>query len=203
MSLKLGVLVSGEGTNLQAIMDAIKGGELQAQISIVASDNLKANALKRAEGEGLKTLALDGEKMDKQQLEDSIIKAFRLERVRLVVLAGFMRILSSTFISSYRYRIINIHPSLLPAFPGLEAQRQAFEYGVKVSGCTVHFVDEGMDTGPIILQQVVPVLDTLEDLTRRILEQEHQILSQAINLIAHDRLYLEGRVVRIKEEILP
>lgn len=198
MTLRLGILASGRGTNLQAILDATMIGELKAEVVIVASDNPKALALERAKERTIETLALPGDRIDGQKLEDRIIKAFRRERVDLVVLAGFMRLLSPTFISFFRHRIINIHPSLLPAFPGLEAQRQAIEYGVKVSGCTVHYVDEGMDTGPIILQQAVKVQDgdTRESLAERILHQEHRLLLEVIHLIAEDRIYLEGRTVR-------
>lgn len=204
MTLALGVLASGRGSNLQAIIDRIKEGKLEAQIRMVASDNPKAQALKRAEKENIKTLILDGETMAKEEMEDIIIKTFKEEGIKLVVLAGFMRILGPTFISSFRYRIINIHPSLLPAFPGLEAQKQALDYGVKVSGCTVHFVDEEMDAGPIILQAAIPIqeTDTPQDLSRRILEKEHALLPAAIQLLAQDRLYLEGRTVKIRREVV-
>lgn len=203
MTITLGVLVSGRGTNLQAIIDRCREGALKARLGIVVSDNPTAKAVERAQAENIKTLVFSGETLGKEEMEDRIIKTFREEGVNLVVLAGFMRILSSTFISSFRYRIINIHPSLLPSFPGLEAQRQALDYGVKVSGCTVHFVDEGVDTGPIILQETVPVMgaDTVAELSHRILEKEHLLLPEVINLIAQDRLYLEGRTVKIKEEV--
>lgn len=205
MGINLGVLVSGRGSNLQAMIDGIARGEIDAEIRIVASDTPKALAIERAKKSKIKTFVLDGEKMEKGELEDRIIKIFREEKVNLVVLAGFMRILSPTFISSFRYKIINIHPSLLPSFPGLEAQKQAVEYGVKVSGCTVHYVDEGMDTGPIILQKEVFVKeeDTPETLADRILKEEHLLLPEAINLIAEDRLYIEGRIVKTRGEVVP
>lgn len=204
MTMNLGVLASGRGTNLQAIIDGIQKGEIKAKIRVVASDTPMSLAIERAKKNEIKTLVLDGDMMERGELEDRIIKVFRAEKIKLVVLAGFMRILSPTFISSFRYRIINIHPSLLPSFPGLEAQRQAVEYGVKVSGCTVHFVDEGMDTGPIILQKVVPVKgdDTPKSLGERILKEEHLLLPEAINLIVEDRLHIDGRTVKIRGEVV-
>lgn len=200
--LKIGVLVSGRGSNLQAIIDAIESGKVVATISIVISDNKDAYALLRAQKHGIKTLFLEhkGEDKIREDYDRRIVAHLQQEGVELVILAGFMRILSPYFINAYRFRIMNIHPALLPSFPGLHAQRQALDYGVKISGATVHFVDEGCDTGPIILQAAVGVEDndTEETLATRILEQEHKIYPQAIQLYAEGKLEVRGRKVRIK-----
>ncbi|HHV44627.1 MAG TPA: phosphoribosylglycinamide formyltransferase [Firmicutes bacterium] len=200
--LKLGILVSGRGSNLQAIIDAIEAGRLAAQIQVVISDRADAFALKRAAAYGIPTeVILREDYPDKQQFEAAIVRSLQAREVELVVLAGFIRLLSGWFLEHFKWRVINIHPSLLPAFPGLNAQAQALEYGVRVSGCTVHFVDEGMDSGPIILQRTVPVLDddTVETLSLRILEQEHLAYPEAINLIAKGMLRIEGRrVLRVQ-----
>ncbi len=201
--LNLGVLASGRGSNLQAILDAIKEGSLRAEVSVVISDNPDALALERAQQHGIHALVVDRKKYASKALfEEEILKHLNQHQVDLLVLAGFMVLLSSDFVRHYKNRIVNIHPSLLPAFPGLRAQRQAIEYGVRYSGCTVHFVDEGMDTGPIILQAVVPVMqdDTEESLSQRILEKEHLIYPEAIRLIAEGRVELEDRRVKILEE---
>lgn len=198
--LKIGVLVSGNGSNLQAIIDKIEAGEIQAEISIVISDREEAFALKRAARHGIENRYIEpGSFNSKREYEEKLVQLFREKEVDLVVMAGFMRILGPYFIGEYRQRIMNIHPSLLPAFPGLRPQLQALEHGVKVSGCTVHFADEGMDTGPIILQGVVPVLDddTEESLSGRILEKEHELYPEAIRLYSEGRLKIEGRKVRI------
>ncbi len=196
--LKIGVLASGRGTNLQAIIDNVKSGKLNVEIAAVISDNRNATALKRAEKNNIYNCFLTPDKYsDKKEYEQKLIKIMEEREIELVVLAGFMRILSPHFVNNYKNRIINIHPALLPAFPGLHAQKQALDYGVKVSGCTVHFVDEGMDTGPIILQKAVPVYegDTLNELERRILKEEHKLLSQAIKLFGENRLEVrEGKV---------
>lgn len=194
----LGVLVSGRGSNLQAILDAILAERLKAKIGIVISDNPDALALKRVAGFDIATAVIERRKFaDKRAFEQAIANELNLHHVELVLLAGFMRILSSEFIAQFPGRIMNIHPSLLPAFPGLNAQAQAIRYGVKVSGCTVHFVDEGVDTGPIILQEAVPVLpgDDEHSLAERILHVEHKLYPRAVGLYCDGRLRVEGRQV--------
>lgn len=196
--LRLGVLASGRGSNLQAIIDASEAGQIDAHVIVVVSDVADAYALERARTHGIDTVYLDPLAYGTPESFDAtVIDLLRKHEVELVCLAGFMRLLSPHFIREYRNRIMNIHPALLPAFPGLHAQRQALRYGAKVSGCTVHFVDEGVDTGPIIIQAVVPVLDsdTEESLSTRILQYEHQIYPQAIQLFAEGRLELRGRQV--------
>jgi len=198
--LRLGVLASGRGTNLQAIIEACGEGRIPADVVLVISDVEKAPALDRARKAGIEAVYI-GRKgfATREDFERCIGDHLEGRGVDLVILAGFMRVLSRSFVSRFRWRIMNIHPSLLPSFPGLEAQRQAIEYGVKVSGCTVHFVDEGMDTGPIIIQAAVPVLegDTVETLSERILKEEHRIYPEAIRLYAEGRLVVEGRRVRV------
>ncbi|HHY47916.1 MAG TPA: phosphoribosylglycinamide formyltransferase [Firmicutes bacterium] len=199
--LGLGVLASGRGSNLVAIMDAIDEGRLSARVLVVVSDQENAPALARARERGVEAIALPRSRFRSREDHDNAIASILVERgVDLVVLAGYMRILSKAFIKRFEGRIMNIHPALLPSFPGLNAQAQALSYGVKVSGCTVHFVDEGVDTGPIILQRAVPVLedDTPETLAERILRQEHEIYPEAIQLFAEGRLVIEGRRVRIR-----
>ncbi len=199
----LGVLVSGRGSNLQAILDAIMAERLKAKIGVVISDNPGALALKRVAGFDIATAVIERRNFaDKRAFEAAIAKELGLHHVELVVLAGFMRILSSEFLGRFAGRIMNIHPALLPAFPGLDAQAQAVGYGVKVSGCTVHFVDEGVDTGPIILQEAVPVLDGDDEhaLAERILHIEHKLYPRAIGLYCDGRLRIEGRKVIITEK---
>ena len=199
--LRIGVLVSGRGTNLQSIIDNIKNGNIPAEIAIVISNISGAYALSRAEKHSIKTKVIEHRNFkSREEFEKSIIEVLRTEGVELVCLAGFMRILSSFFINTFKHRIINIHPALLPSFPGTHAQKQALNYGVKIAGCTVHFVDEGTDTGPIILQEAVPVLDndTEESLSSRILEKEHILYSKAIMLFAEGKIEVKGRKVLIK-----
>lgn len=199
--LRLGILASGRGSNLQAIIDSIDEGKLDAVIQVVISDNRRAQALNRAVARGIPAVCIDPQRFpDKITFEQKVLQELQKRQVELVVLAGFMRLLGPDLISAYPHRIINIHPSLLPAFPGLEAQRQALDYGVKYSGCTVHFVDAGMDTGPIIAQAVVPVKadDTVESLAERILTEEHKLFPQVIQWIAQGRVTVEGRKVVIK-----
>lgn len=199
--INLGVLVSGRGTNLQAIIEAIQEGKIEGRISIVLSDNREAYALKRAEQNNLETRYVDFKSFkNREDYNKKIVEYLKEKNVDLVVLAGYMRILTPYFIKVYKNRIMNIHPALLPSFPGLNAQRQALEYGVKISGCTVHFVDEGVDSGPIILQRAVEVKDedTEESLAERILKEEHQIYPQAIQLFAQGRLLIKGRRVYIQ-----
>jgi phosphoribosylglycinamide formyltransferase-1 len=196
----LGILASGRGSNLQSIIDAILAGKLSAEIGVVISDKPDANALKRAADLNLTAVCVDRKQYKTQQeFEQALVTELKLHQVELVILAGFMRILSPYFVHAFANRIMNIHPSLLPAFPGKHAQEQAIQYGAKVSGCTVHFVDEGMDSGPIILQQAVPVMpdDTPATLAERILQQEHIIYPQAIKLYIEKRLQIEGRMVKV------
>ncbi|MFA4858342.1 MAG: phosphoribosylglycinamide formyltransferase [Candidatus Margulisiibacteriota bacterium] len=198
--LKLAILVSGRGSNLQSIIDQIESGILKgkAQIALVISNNPQAYSLERAKKHGIESLVVDSDKFkDKAQYEAQIILAIKQKNVDLICLAGYMKLLSSEFVKTFKHKIINIHPALLPAFPGLHVQKKALDYGVKFSGCTVHFVDEGCDTGPIIVQTVVPVLanDTEETLSARILEQEHKIYPEAIRRIAEGQVKIVGRRV--------
>ncbi len=197
---KAGVLVSGRGSNLQAILDRIADGYLPLEISVVISDKADAYALERAANVGIKTVVVARKEcVSKEEFEEKIHAALVEAGCELVVLAGFMRILSGSFVSKWQNKIINIHPALLPSFPGLDGQGQAWRYGVKFSGCTVHFVDEGTDSGPIILQKVVPVLDddTEDTLAARILEQEHIAMPEALKLWAEDKLQIDGRRVKV------
>ncbi len=196
----LGILCSGRGTNLQSIITAVNRGEIAADIAVVISDKPDAAALTRAEKAGLPAVCIDRRRFaDRDAFEAALIGELQKRGVTLVILAGFMRLLGKTFLHVYGGRTMNIHPALLPAFPGAHAHRDTIAYGVKVSGCTVHFVDEGMDTGPIILQAAVPVLDddTEETLAARILVEEHKIYPQAIKLYCEGLLCIVGRKVRI------
>lgn len=199
---KIGVLVSGRGSNFQAIVDKIKAEHLPIEVAVVISDSPEAYALQRAEKEGIPHVAIARQDYpDKASFEAAIDQKLRAAGVELVVLAGFMRILSADFVNSWPQKIINIHPALLPSFTGLDAQGQALKYGVKIAGCTVHFVDAGMDSGPIIKQAAVPVLDedTHDTLAARILVQEHTILPEVVKLWAEDRLEVHGRHVKIRK----
>jgi phosphoribosylglycinamide formyltransferase-1 len=187
VTLKLGVLVSGSGSNFQAIADAISSGELDAECRLVLSNRADAFALERARKAGLPSAVLNHKDFaNREDFDARLVALLKEADVEWIVLAGFMRVLTSTFLDAFRGRIVNIHPSLLPSFPGVNAQKQAFEHGVKVTGCTVHFVDSGVDSGPIIAQQAVNVLedDTLETLRARILEQEHRVFVEALKKIA-------------------
>ncbi len=204
--LRLGVLVSGRGSNLQAIMNEIEAGTVKAEIAVVISNKQGVPALERAERHGLTTVFLDPKSVadtpnPRQAYDQKLLETLQHHQVQLVVLAGYMKIVTSVLIDSYESRIMNIHPALLPSFPGLDAQRQALDHGVKVSGCTVHFVTEGMDTGPIILQRAVPVEegDSADTLAERILKEEHGLLPRAIQLFAEGRLTVEGRAVHIRD----
>ena len=197
----LGILVSGQGSNLQAILEAITKGELVASVKIVISDRPEAQALERAKRFGVHCICLPPSNYpDRKTHEQSLVKKLEESQVDLLVLAGYRRLLSSTLIEPFRNRIMNIHPSLLPSFKGLNAQRQAIEYGVRISGCTVHFVDEELDGGPIIAQAAVPVLsdDSVEDLKCRILQKEHQLYPSTIQWFSEDRIRVEGRKVMEK-----
>jgi phosphoribosylglycinamide formyltransferase-1 len=196
--IALGVLASGRGSNLQAILDACADPAFPARVRLVLSDVAAAHALDRARRHGVEARHLDPKAYPtRHDFDRAVVAILHEAAVDLVCLAGFMRLLGAEFVAAYRNRIMNIHPALLPAFPGLHVQRKAVEYGVKVSGCTVHFVDEGTDTGPIIIQAAVPVLDddTEETLAARILRHEHQIYPQAIRLFAEGRLQVQGRRV--------
>lgn len=198
MTVKIAVLVSGNGSNLQAIIDSIEKGHIKnAAINVVISNKANAYALERAKNHGINTVFLDPCEYDKDGYDRTILKILNQYNTDLLLLAGYFRLLGNEIIELYRNRVMNIHPSLLPAFKGLHAQKQAFEYGVKVAGCTVHFVDEGLDSGPIILQRCVPVLpgDTEETLTARILEQEHIIYPEAVRLFTEGKLKIQGRNV--------
>lgn len=202
-TVKLGVLASGKGSNLESIILAIERKELPAEIACVLSDTREAGALEKAGRRNLKVFYIDPGKFKtilSPEAEKNFIETLKGNGVELVILAGFMRVLKKNFIAAFKDRIFNIHPSLLPAFPGLEAWRQALDYGAKVAGVTVHFVDEGMDTGPIILQEAVPVKDddTPESLHKRIQEKEHLLYPRAIKLYAEGRLKIVGRRVFIK-----
>jgi phosphoribosylglycinamide formyltransferase-1 len=185
--VKLGVLVSGSGTNLQAILDATRSGALDAEVSLVISNQPGVRALDRAHAAGVATRVISHRDFaDRSAFDAELVAALRQTGATHVVLAGFMRVLTAVFLDAFPWRVINIHPALLPAFPGIHAQRQALEYGVKVAGCTVHFVDSGTDTGPVIAQKVVPVLedDTEETLSARILREEHRLLVATLAAIA-------------------
>jgi phosphoribosylglycinamide formyltransferase-1 len=197
---RLAVLASGGGTNLQSIINQSQNGELQAEIVLVISNNPEAGALKRAEEAGIPQLCINHRDfLERKEFDRKVVRTLQSVQPDLIVLAGFMRIISSVFLKAFPQRIINIHPSLLPAFPGLHVQKKALDYGARFSGCTVHFVDDGVDTGPIILQAVVPVHsdDTEETLSARILEQEHVIYPQAIQWHAEGRVSVVDRKVVI------
>lgn len=197
----IAVLVSGRGSNLQAIIDAVEKGAIpDASVAVVISDVSGAYALTRAHDHGIDAIFVDPDRYDnKAAYETEVLRILETYDIGLILLAGYMRVVGSTLLKPFANKILNIHPALLPSFPGLHAQRQAFKHGVKVSGCTVHFVDEGVDTGPIILQKCVPVLedDTEETLADRILTQEHKIFPEAVRLFVQNRLRIEDRRVRI------
>lgn len=204
--LRIGVLASGGGTNLQAIIDCCQDGSLAAEIAIVIANNPDAGALARAGRAGIPTRCVNHRDFaGREAFDAALVEGLRAAGVELVVLAGFMRIITPVMLAAFPQRIINIHPALLPAFPGLHVQQQALDYGARFSGCTVHFVDGGVDTGPIIIQAVVPVLaeDTADTLAARILEQEHRIYPRAIQLFAEGRIKVDGRRVTIDPPALP
>jgi phosphoribosylglycinamide formyltransferase 1 len=197
---RLGILLSGRGSNFEAIADSISGGRLDAEIAVVISNRAEARGLELAVQRGLNAVCLPSKGLDREVYDRQLTAELKKNQVELVCLAGFMRLLSAHFIREFPERILNIHPSLLPAFPGLDAQYQALQHGVKISGCTVHFVDEGLDAGPIILQAAVPVLDddTAESLSARILVEEHRIYSQAIEIVLNAAYRLENRRVLLR-----
>jgi phosphoribosylglycinamide formyltransferase 1 len=203
--VRIGVLASGRGSNLQAIIDAIEAGKLDAKIVLVLSNKKDAPALERARKHGLTDVFLDpkpfAERPDSREAYDrAVLDVLHKHDVELVLLAGYMKIVTPVLVKAYENRMMNIHPSLLPSFPGLNVQKKALDHGVKLSGCTVHFVTEGVDEGPIIIQAAVPILegDTPEALAARILVEEHKIYPQAVQLYAEGRLSVNGRVVRVR-----
>jgi phosphoribosylglycinamide formyltransferase 1 len=198
MKKRLGVLLSGRGSNFEALVDSVAAGRIPgAQIAIVIANREGAQGIDRAAARGIPTLVLPSRGLEREAYDRQVVAALREHKVDLVCLAGYMRLLSPYFVQAFPQRILNIHPSLLPSFPGLESQRQALEYGVKFAGCTVHFVDENLDAGPIILQSVVPVLDsdTEDTLSEKILREEHRIYSQAVKIVLEGRFKIEGRRV--------
>jgi len=194
---RLGILLSGRGSNFEAIARNVVSGALDAEIALVLSNRPEARGLEIAREQGLPVLAIPSKGVAREEYDLSVVRELRERGVELVCLAGFMRLLSAEFCRAFPQRILNIHPSLLPAFPGLDAQKQALEHGVKITGCTVHFVDELLDAGPIILQAAVPVRDgdTEESLSARILAEEHRIYSEAIHIVLGERWRIEGRRV--------
>ena len=198
--LRIGALASGGGTNLQAIIDRCADGSINAEISLLICNTPGAGALDRAEKAGIPTLTINHrDYSDRNDFDKAVVAALQKAEIDLVVLAGFMRIITETILDAFPNKVMNIHPALLPAFPGLHVQKKALEYGAKFSGCTVHFVDTGVDTGPIIIQAVVPILDddTEETLSARILVREHQVYPRAIQLYADNRLRITDRRVII------
>lgn len=199
---RIAVLASGRGTNLEAILEAVERGDIAGEVALVISDQEEAQALQRAQRRGVKNLYMNPKDYGgREQYDRAIVDQLKEARIDLVALAGFMRLLTPYFVTAFPQQIMNIHPSLLPAFPGLDGVEQAFAYGVKVTGCTVHFVDEGLDTGPVILQEAVPVIqqDTVETLHQRIHSSEHRLYPTAINLFCNDKLKVEGRRCMIIE----
>ena len=204
--VRLGVLLSGRGSNLQAIIDAIEGGALSAEIAVVVSNKQEAAGLERARKHGVPVVWLDpkplaGRPDSREAYDRAVLDVLRKYEVDLVLLAGYMKIVTAALVTAYENRMMNIHPSLLPSFPGLDVQKKAIEHGCKIAGCTVHFVTEGVDEGPIIVQAAVPILeeDTADVLADRILVEEHRIYTRAIQLYAEGRLRVEGRRVMVAE----
>jgi phosphoribosylglycinamide formyltransferase 1 len=204
--LRVAVLASGRGSNLQALIDAIESGQVQVQIAAVISNKKDAVALERARKHGLKDLFVDpkpfaGRPDSREAYDRVLLEILQQHEADLVVLAGYMKIVTAVLVNAYANRMMNIHPSLLPSFPGLDVQKKAIDWGCKLAGCTVHFVTEGVDEGPIIIQAAVPILDedTPETLAARILVQEHKIYPRAVQLFAEDRLHVDGRRVFIND----
>ena len=194
---RVGVLLSGRGSNFQAIADRVAAGDVPAEIAVVIANRADAAGLEAARARGLKAICLPSKGIDREVFDRQLIEALREHEVEWVILAGYMRILSAEFIRAFPQRILNIHPSLLPAFPGLDAQHQAFDYGVKITGCTVHFVDEHLDHGPIVMQASVAVEpeDTAESLSARILKEEHRIYSASLRRLLTEPWRIDGRRV--------
>ena len=194
---RLGILISGRGSNFEAIAEQIDKRELDAEIGVVISSRADARGLETARARGLETASIPSKGLDREVYDRLLLEELQKRQVDFVCLAGFMRLLSAGFIREFPNRILNIHPSLLPAFPGLDAQHQALEHGVKITGCTVHFVDEELDAGPIVIQAAVPVLpeDDVATLSARILKEEHRIYSEALRIVLASRFRIEGRRV--------
>ncbi len=196
----LGILLSGRGSNFEAIADNVAAGRLAAKIAVVISNRADAPGIESARRRGLNALVIPSKGKVREEHDREVVTALRTQQVELVCLAGYMRLLSPWFVQQFPNRILNMHPALLPAFPGLEAQKQAFDYGVKISGCTVHFVDENLDHGAILVQKAVPVLDSDDEhsLATRILEQEHLAYSEAIRIVLEGNFTVEGRRVVVR-----
>src|ERR1700758_4370529 len=198
MTKRIGVLLSGRGSNFEALADSVAAGHVpNAEIAIVISNRENAPGIEKARGRGILAQVVPSRGLEREPYDKLVIAALEDKKVDLVCLAGYMRLLSPAFVAAYRGRILNIHPSLLPAFPGLESQRQAIEHGAKFSGCTVHFVDENLDAGPIILQAAVPIRDddTPETLSERVLREEHRIYTEAVRIVLEGRYRIDGRRV--------
>ena len=194
---RLGILLSGRGSNFEAIADQVAAGRIDAEIAVVISNRPEARGLEVARGRAVPAVSILSKGLDREDYDALLVRELKAKAVDLVCLAGFMRLLSASFVRAFPQRILNIHPSLLPAFPGLDAQKQALEHGVKITGCTVHLVDEFLDAGPIVLQAAVPVLDedTVDSLSARILKEEHRIYSEAIRIMLGENFSIEGRRV--------
>ena len=200
MKKRIGILLSGRGSNFEALADSVSAGRIpSAEIAIVISHREGAPGIERARARGIDARVIPSKGLEREAYDRQVVAALQEKKVELVCLAGYMRMLSPYFVQAFRGRILNIHPSLLPAFPGLESQRQALEHGAKFAGCTVHFVDETLDAGPIILQSAVPIRDddTVESLSERILAEEHRIYSQAARIVLEGRFRIDGRRVII------
>jgi phosphoribosylglycinamide formyltransferase-1 len=198
MRKRIGVLLSGRGSNFEALAESIASGRIpNAEIAVVISNRDGAPGIDRARARGIATRVIPSKGLERETYDRQVVAALNEHKVDLVCLAGYMRLLSPYFVAAFPNRILNIHPSLLPSFPGLESQRQALEYGVKFAGCTVHFVDENLDAGPIVLQAVLPVNDddTEDTLSARILQEEHRIYSEAVRIVLEDRYTIQGRRV--------
>ena len=198
---KLGILLSGRGTNFEAIADSVDAGRIDADIAVVISNKPNAAGLERARKRDIPAVCVSSKGLQREEYDRQVVALLREKQVDVVCLAGFMRLVSAYFVAEFRNRILNVHPSLLPSFPGLEAQKQALDYGVKLTGCSVHFVDEHLDAGPIIKQAVVAMNDddTEETLSARILQEEHRIYTEAINLVLSGKFRIMGRRVLDKE----
>ncbi len=194
---KLGILLSGRGSNFMAIADNIAAGKIDAEIAVVISNRAAAPGIDEARRRGFDARVIPSKGLEREHYDRAVVEVLKERQVDLVCLTGYMRLISPYFVSAFPNRVLNIHPSLLPSFPGLEAQHQALDHGAKLTGCTVHFVDENLDAGPIILQAAVPILDddTADTLSARILKEEHRIYSEAINIILSDRWRIDGRRV--------
>jgi len=203
MKKRIAVLLSGRGSNFEALADSVAAGRIpNTEIALVVSNREGAQGIDKARARGIETCVIPSKGLEREAYDKLVVAALKEKKVDLVCLAGYMRLLSAYFVAAFPGRIVNIHPSLLPAFPGLESQRQALEHGAKFSGCTVHFVDENLDAGPIILQAVVPIQDddTESALSERVLREEHRIYSEAVRIVLEGRYRIEGRRVLIDPE---